>query len=339
MEYKIIDQKSLSSWIDNLAGQTEVIGVKRKEGKYDFDKLANSRELELRYDVTVLPPSRYIFPPKETLLKFDTVEPKVEPVVGAKSQILVGVHPYDIKAIELLDEVFTKDNLDTNYIARRENTLIVGVDCLNPSPNAFCPSMGTFITDTGFDLHLTPIGDKYVVAIGTSKGGELLGRAKTKEAKDKDLKKRDEERDKAKGKYQLSLNLPPEDIPSLLDKSYDNPYWKEKAKDCLSCGSCIMVCPTCFCFDVQDDVELNLREGVRFRQWDGCMLADFAKIATGENFRGDRESRFRHRLYRKGKYVFERWGKLGCVGCGRCISACLAEIASPVEAFNTLKGG
>jgi NAD(P)H-flavin reductase len=81
---------------------------------------------------------------------------------------------------------------------------------------------------------------------------------------------------------------------------------------------------------------LNLKDGERIRQWDGCMLVDFAKVATGENFRHDKTSRFRHRIFRKGKYVLERFGKMGCVGCGRCTIACLAEIASPLEAFNAI---
>ena len=94
--------------------------------------------------------------------------------------------------------------------------------------------------------------------------------------------------------------------------------------------------PPVFCFDVQDEVVLNLKDGERLRQWDGCVLVDFAKVATGENFRHDKASRFRHRIYRKGKYILERYGKVGCVGCGRCATACLAEIASPLEAFNAI---
>jgi len=97
-----------------------------------------------------------------------------------------------------------------------------------------------------------------------------------------------------------------------------------------------MVCPTCFCFDVKDNVSLNLKDGQRLRQWDGCVLIDFAKVATGENFRHDKASRFRHRIFRKGKYILERYGRFGCVGCGRCATACLAEIASPLEAFNAI---
>ena len=97
-----------------------------------------------------------------------------------------------------------------------------------------------------------------------------------------------------------------------------------------------MVCPTCFCFDVQDEVAPSLAEGERYRRWDGCVLADFARVGTGENFRNDKASRFRHRIFRKGKYILERYGLPGCVGCGRCAISCLAEIASPLEAFNAV---
>ncbi len=340
MENKIIEKQEIGPLVNNLIHiELEVIGPKRKDSKYAFGKLTKADELCLNYDTTLLPPKMYLLPPKETLIKFELGrEPEVEPVVEAKTIILFGIHPYDIKAIELLDTAFSTTNPDINYISRREKTTIIGVDCLNPNPNAFCPSLGTATTETGFDLMLTDIGDSYVVAIGSSKGKELLTKyAKTREASQQEVAQRDSERQKALSRYKVTLNMPPEAIPELLDKSWDSALWKEKGERCLSCGSCVMVCPTCFCFDVQDDVALNLKEGERYRQWDACMLTDFALVAGGENFRGDKEGRFRHRIYRKGKYIWERYGKLGCVGCGRCASACLADIASPAETFNLLK--
>jgi len=340
MENKIIEKQNMAPFVDNLINaEAEVIGPKRKDGKYAFDKLIETGELCLDYDTTLLPPKMYLFPPKETLIKFELgKEPEVEPVAEAKPLILFGVHPYDIKAIELLDVAFSTTNPDINYLSRREKAVIIGVDCLNPNPNAFCPSLGTATAETGFDLMLTDIGDSYVVAIGSSKGEQLLTKyAETREASQAELAQRNSERQKALARYKVTLNISPEELPQLLDKSWDSPWWKEKSEKCLSCGSCIVVCPTCFCFDVQDDIALNLKEGERYRQWDGCMLADFAAVAGGGNFRGDKESRFRHRMYRKGKYIWERYGKLGCVGCGRCASACLAEIASPAETFNRLK--
>ena len=40
-------------------------------------------------------------------------------------------------------------------------------------------------------------------------------------------------------------------------------------------------------------------------------------------------------MFRKGKYVNDRTGKLGCVGCGRCIQHCVAKI-SILEAFQQI---
>jgi len=340
VENKIIVKQDLALFVNNLIGSAaEVIGPKRRNGKYAFGKITKASDLHLDYDTTLLPPKMYLFPPKETLIKFELGRaPKVEPVLEAKPTILFGVHPYDIQAIELLDTAFSTTNPDINYLSRREKTTIIGIDCLNPNPNSFCASLGTATTETGFNLMLTDIGDSYVIAIGSSKGDELLRKyAKTREATQQELTQRDSERQKASARYNITLNMKPEEIPQLLDKSWDSPLWKERSEKCLSCGSCVMVCPTCFCFDVQDDVALNLKNGERYRQWDACMLPDFALVAGGGNFRGDKESRFRHRMYRKGKYLWERYTKLGCVGCGRCASACLAEIASPAETFNLLK--
>jgi len=334
----VITKDSLKSMVEGLAKEREVVGVKSRHGKYVYDRIASFEELCLDYDVTVMPPTKYLLPAKETLLRFKIGdEPEVEPVIEASPRAIIGVHPYDIKAIELLDEAFMTTNPDPNYIARRQNTIIIGADCLNPSPKSFAPSMGTYLTETGFDLLLTNIGADYMITVGSEKGADLLAKyAQVREPSGDEVAKQKAVRDEALAKYELSLNVPRERLPKLLEESYDDPYWESRSETCLSCGSCVMVCPTCFCFDVQDEVVLNLKDGERLRQWDGCVLVDFAKVATGENFRHDKASRFRHRIYRKGKYILERYGKVGCVGCGRCATACLAEIASPLEAFNAI---
>jgi len=334
----VISKNSLKSMVESLAKEMEVVGVKSRHDKYVYDRIVDFEELCLDYDVTVISPIKYLLPAKETLLRFKIGDwSKVEPVIEAIPRVIIGVHPYDIKAIELVDEAFIATNPDPNYIARRQNTIIIGVDCLNPSPKSFAPSMGTHLTETGFDLLLTDIGSGYIVSVGSEKGADLLAKyAQVRELTGEEIAKQKAVRDAALAKYKLSLDVPRERLPKLLEESYDDPYWESKSKTCLSCGSCVMVCPTCFCFDVQDDVALSLKEGERFRQWDGCMLVEFAKVATGENFRHDKASRFRHRIYKKGKYILERYGRVGCVGCGRCAIACLAEIASPLEAFNAI---
>lgn len=334
----VISKENLKSLVNGLIGQMEVVGVKARQGKYVYDKISSFDELSLDYDLTVMPPTKYLLPATEKLLIFTVGDgAKMEPVIESTPRAIIGVHPYDVKAIELLDEVFFNHNPDPNYIARRKNTVIIALDCLNPAPESFAPSMGTATTRTGFDLLLTDIGNEYFVTVGSTKGADILvDYAETREPTRDDIARQKLALDEASSKYKLSLNEPRERLPKLLEENYDNPYWESRSSTCLSCGSCVMVCPTCFCFDVQDEMSLNLKEGERFRQWDGCVLVDFAKVATGENFRHDKASRLRHRIFRKGKYIMERYGKVGCVGCGRCATACLADIASPLEAFNAI---
>ena len=107
---------------------------------------------------------------------------------------------------------------------------------------------------------------------------------------------------------------------------------------CVSCGNCTAVCPTCYCFDIYDDVELDMSGGERKRTWDSCQLEEFAVVAGGENFRKERSSRQRHRYYRKFNYSVEKYNKYFCTGCGRCSRACMAGIELK-ETLNSLKQG
>ena len=334
----MITYSGLQNLVTGLVSEMEVIGVKSKHGKFAYEKIHEFNELQLNYDLTIMPPTKFLFPAKETLLKFNVQQGhQFEAVLDAKPRAIIGVHPDDINAIELLDEVFMSANIDPNYITRRQNTMIIGMDCLNPSPKSFAPSMGTQIAESGFDMLLTDIGTGYVVTVGTKKGADYLAKyASPREVTGEEIATQKRVRDEALHRYQVSLTVHKERLLKLLQENYDNPYWESRSKTCLNCGSCVMVCPTCFCFDVQDEVELNLKEGERYRSWDGCVLSDFAKVATGENFRHTKGSRFRHRMFRKGKYILEKYGMPGCVGCGRCGTFCLADIASPAEAFNAI---
>jgi ferredoxin len=343
MTFQTIEKKNFPSFIENLSKTMEVVGVREKvEGKYEFAPLESPSQLSLDYDVTLLSPKKYLLPSRETLLKFKTGKAvSCEPALESRPLAIVGVHPYDIKGIAQLDRIFADANQDEHYRRKRQDTVIIGVDIKRPSPHAFCKSMNSATVQEGFDLFLTDMGESYVVAVGTKKGQGILekhavSRAATKE----EVGRRAEIQEKIP--YLFSLNTvttPYEQLPQLLTDHAESKLFAELAEKCFSCGSCNLVCPTCYCFDVQDDMALNLSEGERFRLWDGCLLDGFAKVATGENFREDRVERIRHRIFRKGKYIYEKYGEHGCVGCGRCAAACLPDIANPVEIFNRLKEG
>jgi len=343
MTFRTIEKKNFPPFIDNLIKVMQVVGVREKvEGKYEFAPLEAASQLRLDYDVTVLSPKKYLLPPRETLLRFKSGKPvHCEPVLESRPLAIVGVHPYDLKATSQLDRIFADTNRDEHYLRKRQDTVIIGADIKRSSPVAFCKSMNSATIQEGFDLFLTDIGESYVVAVGTEKGRSILDpHAVSKPATKEDIGKRAEIQEKIP--YLFSLNTvttPYDELPKLLEDQAESKLFAELAEKCFSCGSCNLVCPTCYCFDVQDDMALDLSGGERLRLWDGCLLDGFAKVATGENFREDPEERIRHRIFRKGKYIYEKYGVHGCVGCGRCASACLPDIANPVEIFNRLKEG
>jgi NAD(P)H-flavin reductase/formate hydrogenlyase subunit 6/NADH:ubiquinone oxidoreductase subunit I len=107
-----------------------------------------------------------------------------------------------------------------------------------------------------------------------------------------------------------------------LRRRFSDPLWERAARSCLSCGTCAFVCPTCHCFDLQD--EIHGSEGVRQKNWDACALPLFTLHTSGHNPRPDQPSRWRQRLSHKFNYYPEKFGRTLCTGCGRCIRLCPA---------------
>lgn len=338
MKTKKLSKDVLSDLVSGLVAEEKVIGVKAKGDRFDFGPLESAEDLRLDYDVTLQPPKKYFQPPIETLLTFG-VGGDYRSQHDTEKFILIGVHPYDMIAINQMDRIFSQDHYDSHYMTRRNNATIIACDVARPSKDVFASSMGTATVKEGFDILLTDIGEAFIAEAATQKGERLLSKARAAvDASDEDLSRRQEvweRNEKELNKHKL--NCAPSDLPKLLDKAYDHPVWEEKARTCFGCGSCNQVCPTCYCFNVQDDVDWDLKCGRRDRSWDGCLLDGFTKVAGGHEFRKNRADRFRHRLYRKGKYVPERiGGEIACVGCGRCVGVCLPDIANPVAVYNRL---
>lgn len=337
-----IKKMSRDDWdffINNLINNSnyEVIGVKAKGKRFIFAPLESADELRLDYDTTILPPKKYFLPQYEDLLSFDLSKPSINSRLEDKKRILIGVHPYDIIALQQMDKVYFDTYIDRFYKSRRENTIIIGSDILNIYGRSFADSMNTHVVSSGYDLMVTDIGDGIILKIGTKKGKELLEKYATNivDAGEVEIRKVEELIESLPERYDNKIMIDKEDIPKLLSKNYEHPIWVELSDKCLQCSSCTMVCPTCYCFDIRDEVSLDL-QGSRVRTWDGCLLPDFTRIASGEIFRKDKKDRFRHRFYRKGLYIPERYNFIACVGCGRCSTACIPDIADPLNVINRI---
>lgn len=331
--------EGIQRWVSSLIDRQKVYGpvLDRSENYFNFEPLRDAAELRLDYDVAMTPLKKYFQPQREILLNFErrrgyqTLPPPVP-------FVLFGMHPYDAAALKQMDEVHAAEPRDAYYQARRDQATIVVCDVQTPSRNVFAACMGTAVMREGFDVLITRVGDDYVIEPRGDKGSELAGLCEDREPADAVHLGRREQvwDDNRRLLKQHTLKCAPKEIPELLAGSYDHPLWEKKSERCYSCGSCVLMCPTCYCFDVQDELNWDMVTGSRRRQWDGCMLQDFATVAGGHNFRPHRYDRYRHRFYRKGKYLWDRFGQIACIGCGRCVTACTTNIANPVDVYNGL---
>jgi ferredoxin len=313
-------------------------------GHFAFAELGSKEDIarvRMDYDITILPPKKYLLPTYETLLEFDGPDPhSAKAEMTVRSTVLLGVHPYDLHAVATADAFFAKEPSDPHYLSKRAATRLIGVNIQAPANDLqFQADMGALDPPVGgFDLFLTDLGDRYFVEIGSDTGIKLLKDAGLSVPAGPEDHKAKQAYDKVKAAhFHKKLPYDTRYLPELLEASYDSLLWEAISRRCYSCGTCTNVCPTCFCFDVQDKLNIDAASGVRRRQWDSCQLQGFAVVASGENFRANLANRTRHRMFRKGKYILERTGRIGCVGCGRCIRHCVASI-SILEAFQQIAG-
>ncbi len=337
MNFKIMPKTAFPGWVERLQSHHRVVGPRQKHGQYVFDVIENVADLALHYSNSVLPPKKYLVPQKEVLLNYRLDGSQLEIATEPEPTVILGVHTCDVHALKLFDRIFSQGFTDQHYQAHRESVTLVSIECLETcSANSFCRDMGTASATDGFDLHMIDLGEAYAFSVGTQKGADLFkGFHQIFDAMDSDMEVVNETLQAKWGRFPYRLDFDLQAMPELLHESINNTMWDELGQKCLACGSCTQVCPTCYCFDVTDEVDLLLEEGQRVRRWDSCQIHEFAMVAGGHNFRERLAARQRHRFMRKGKYQMDAYGMVGCVGCGRCARACLAHIA-PIDVMNEL---
>jgi len=289
-------------------------------------------KVTLDFTNTHLSPKSAFFPQTERLMAFhkdvtksDAFVYKPEGLDDVKPMVLFGIRPCDAKGLVVSNLVFQNNRFtDPYWKTKYEAAIKIGLACLEPGPTCFCTAVGG-----------SPFGEAGLDAIAYAKDGGLAIKAITAEGEEflKGLTgaesgavAADLEEKKKAAEAKMPGNLDQSKVASQeILEIYNQPHWKDTADRCLNCGTCTFVCPTCHCFDIQD--EQNDKGGVRMRNWDTCMSWLYTVHGTGHNPRPNKVERMRQRFMHKLKYIpMKQDGNCGCIGCGRCVALCPVNI-------------
>lgn len=295
--FNILPKAKFADWVAWLNERFKVYGPRSSQGQYMFGLVKTAQELDFDYTQTQLSPKKYIIPPRELLYTYETSGMRVQAVIASQPTVILGVHTCDQHALRLFDRIFSHGFTEQHYRAQRDNTLIVGLECLRScGEQSFCRSMGTTSPATDvFDLHLIDLGDEYCVEIGSPRGHQLVADFRGMfVASETDIEHRNEVLQNKWESFPYRLDCDVTDLPELVSGASESSHWQELGDVCLACGMCTQVCPTCYCFNIEDQVDLRLQHGSRYRSWDSCQINEFALVAGGHNFREKRAARQRH---------------------------------------------
>jgi ferredoxin len=267
----------------------------------------------------------YVFAPREDLwrstqndkgrLEFEDLTPAAQKIA------ILGVRACDLAALFIHDKHFLhEEKKDPYYLARRQQLLLIAVNCTHPAETCFCTSTDDGPrANYGYDIVLSELDEGYLVHGRSSQGLDIINQLALTPATESQIKTADNEIERAA--QQQTRALPSTNLRDKLFANLDHPQWEDIAKRCLACGNCTSVCPTCFCHSEDDVPELDGRSSTYIREWDSCFSQGHSYI-HGITIRATTAQRYRQWLTHKLGSWHEQYGRSGCVGCGRCISWC-----------------
>ncbi len=344
MIFRTLAKAELPNLFDVMAERIEIVAPVETGRDINGNPLYSFRETDrfdkvaLQYTTTRLPAKKYFLPYREDLATFRLEDGDWQKKVDYnidRPRIFFGLHACDINALNRLDKVLLGGVYPMPYYAaKRKNMFIVGIDC-TPQPFCFCRSMGADTALHGFDMFITDIGERYFVEILSDTAFNYLKRVKTAEPTEEDhvhyMKVVSEKNNR------FVAHVDTTDLTKILDMEFLSDVWKQWGERCLACGTCANVCPTCYCYGVDETIDIDLRGGRKTKTLYSCNLLDFAQVAGGHNFRPDRHVRLKYRYYHKHRGFVEAYEESLCVGCGRCGESCLAGITVP-EVIASVRG-
>ena len=325
-EVEILKQSDLLKIITLFISKGyQVLAPVKNNNVVTLESIQSLDEVALDVQITTQSAKKAAFPKVEKVLEYTLDKSGVTQssanLKDVQETILFGVRPCDALGFKSLNAIFGEGPVDTFYQKRKAKTTILSFACNTADEYCFCTSVGGSPGNTaGSDIQFTKISvDDYLVEVLTEKGQELsllfndLLSDTTSSIKKEDFL----------AKVDVVFNS--DEVVNKVTASFeDKALWLEQSLRCIGCGACAYVCPTCACFDFQD--EQNTKKGVRLRLWDSCGFSLFTLHTSGHNPREVQSQRWRQRIMHKFSYMPDKLNVVGCEGCGRCSRACPVDM-------------
>ncbi|MDH7500408.1 MAG: 4Fe-4S dicluster domain-containing protein [candidate division NC10 bacterium] len=345
-EARILSKSHLLEWVRDLQGMGEVIAPVEAPGApggdFVFARLSSPEQIRLDYTHDLLPLKRFFLSPTETLLRYryqDGIQ--LEAKVDETKRFFLGVRSCDMTGVRYFQNIFSANYEDPYVLKRIESATFITLACHTPPLDTcfcICIDGGPSLTE-GYDLQLWDLGDRYLVEIGSEKGVAALGASERlfQAAKEKDWKDREQRQSITDQMFKIDAYFS-RSIYRVTAGKVPDEVWEKVQDRCFNCGGCYYACPMCYCFQIID-CPRSATEGERQRIWDSCVHLGFQREASGHNPRPNLAETIKHRYFHKISYQnFKREGRNGCVGCGRCLIACYANIDMPSVLRKIRKG-
>jgi ferredoxin len=328
-----IDKSQWASGLNQAAAAYRLIGPVKEKDFHSFKPLTNGAQPDLSCLNTRLSPKAIIYPQSEVMFDYSLDESREdhhqmrEAAKDYSPRAVIGIRPCDAKAFVLVRLNFdTPDYKDPYWLRAYESTTFIGLGCETPCSSCFCTTAGCGpYHEEGLDVLLADAGDHYLAKVLTEKGEKFLAAGGWKTAAAKGSEQAITAMRQA-AESKITSFVPTDNLRSLpTNDLYGATFWEDVSFACINCGTCTYSCPTCWCFDIQD--ETRGTSGVRLKNWDSCMYPLFTLHGTGHNPRGTKLHRVRQRFMHKLKYFVDKYDRgIQCVGCGRCVRLCPVNI-------------
>jgi len=321
MRYYHTDRASWDKTLEQIIVSYDVFASVKNDFGQDYEPLDIGSVPFIAYNIPkpVTPLKNFFLPVKENV---------TQSASNPKKRVIIGVPNCDLEALKILDEIYLdKDYADPFYLVNRNSTLLIASDCFGVQEHCHCIAYGINPYSEGNgDISVAVINGHVLLSVFSEKGESFVREFNlSREIAGPDspiLKELRQKRMETVRTIEKSYKaLPDYHTTGVLVNATREEIWKKYAAQCVSCGACATICPTCSCFLLIDKPGFE-----KVKQLDACQYPGFERVAGGEDALGRLFVRFRNRYMCKYVWKPEKFKSIACTGCGRCIEACIGKI-------------